>query len=242
MSPAPAVRQAAARPAEQPVRDLSEGLAGVPVVRGSQGLLDICEDGLFPGLRKIVLRGEFSDADLQHLPGSLQDLELLHCKGISSAGLAQLCRLDLRSLTARHLHIDAQGAAILAGHPTLSCLDLSHNPIGDEGARALARSTGIQTLRLNDCGIGNAGAAGLAAHPHLQVLELRSNPSLGAEGIRALARSHALRSLDLSDNRLRDAAIAPLGGNRSLTHLALGGNLIGEDGAHSLATHPFWSR
>lgn len=148
----------------------------MPVVRGTQGLLDICEDGLFPGLRKIVLRGEFSDADLQHLPGSLEELELLHCKGISSAGLAQLCQLDLRSLTARHLHIDAQGAAILAGHPTLRCLDLSHNPIGDEGARALARNPGVQTLRLNDCGIGNAGAAGLAANPTFRCWSCAATP------------------------------------------------------------------
>jgi uncharacterized protein (TIGR02996 family) len=130
----------------------------------------------------------------------------------------------LRSLRLCTNGLGVQGAQTLsASRLPLETLDLGSNELQDEGAVALAGSSAfrLRTLSLAECGLGDEGVAALAdsvAMRGLQRLDLRNN-HISAPGAEALATSLLAQ----------------------LTHLDLGGNLIGNAGLRALLGSPILS-
>jgi Ran GTPase-activating protein (RanGAP) involved in mRNA processing and transport len=124
--------------------------------------------------------------------------------------------------------------------------------IGDGGARELAQALGAATtvleIVLYNAGIGESGARAIAsaarAHPTLEKLNLNSN-QIGLGGVTAVAGAFSrpgssIREIQLDSCGIDDAGAAQLAmmlasGPAQLRRLDLGGNVIGDKGAHSLA-------
>lgn len=124
--------------------------------------------------------------------------------------------------------------------------------LGDDGAHKLARALGaaptVVEIVLYRAGIGESGARAIAAaarvHPALEKLNLNSN-QIGLGGVVAVAGafsrpSASIRELLLDSCGIDDAGAAQLAmmlASRpaQLRRLDLGGNIISDKGAHSLA-------
>lgn len=107
----------------------------------------------------------------------------------------QLAELVLESCGLSASSIKALSFVIVR-HPSLTMLNLSHNPIGSEGAEHIADGawgcSGLKFLFLRNCGIGNSACGALAAiikkHPSLHYIDLRNN-LIGDKGMREIAEA-----------------------------------------------------
>lgn len=118
---------------------------------------------------------------------------------MSLASLLQQVRCQLRELYIPECNISGEGAAHLAvaltNNHSLSCLDISYNPMGDTGAAAFGEmvrnNTTLQKLRMNRCEVSPYGcvqlAAGLTENTTLQTLQMGGN-HVGVEGAKALRK------------------------------------------------------
>jgi uncharacterized protein (TIGR02996 family) len=145
---------------------------------------------------------------------------------VGSAGAAALasCRAlrDIGELRLIDCDIDHEGLSALASSDVLGALqvfDFSKNrPHGRIGAEALSKApwlSGLRSLLLNDTGFGD-------------------------DGLWVLARSRgfrALRELGMKSCRLQNAGICALASShslRTLTHIDLGWNSIGDEAGRAL--------
>ncbi|VDP75249.1 unnamed protein product [Echinostoma caproni] len=136
-------------------------------------------------------------------------------------------------------------------HPTLECLDLSHNFIGDRGARALSKLVAsshsqLKTLNLADNRLQATGGLALAHSLtkktcSLSQLNLRLNRLRDDGGIaiaKSLLRNSTLKELNLAANDLNENSAGyfahVLAHNRTLTHLDLSNNQLGVAGSRKL--------
>ncbi|KAM6408115.1 LOW QUALITY PROTEIN: NACHT, LRR and PYD domains-containing protein 3-like [Rhynochetos jubatus] len=140
--------------------------------------------------------------------------------------------------------------ATLGSVPGLAQLDLGDNPLGDGGLRelcgALLAPGGLQKLWLWRCRLMEASCGALATvlphTPSLTELHLGDN-ELGAGGSRSLSQglrdpACRLQTLSLWQSRLSGACgedlCATLGASRSLRHLDLSQNLLGDRSVRQL--------
>ncbi len=145
------------RVASKPVKAAIEADMRELVIKDRAGLAGVLRAGNYPALEKLTLAGTFTDDDLRGLPASLKALDLSRCRGpITAAGIAHLSRLPLVRLNVRNKRIGAEGARLLANHPTLTSLNVSNGRIGPEGAQALAANTRLTTLNVSGNRIGVA--------------------------------------------------------------------------------------
>lgn len=178
--------------------------------------------------------------------------------GINQTGMEQLSEALGRCTELEHLELGwnkvrSEGASKLA-EALQNCTSLIHlglagNNIGDSGicvlASALQSCTALTHLILPSNQLGAHGVSKLAAIlsdlQSLAILDLSRN-QLGAEGSfelsRGLARSLSLTNLDLYKCDVTVAHLAPaLECCTALTHLELGDNTVGAEGAGT--THLF---
>eukprot|EP00808_Paulinella_micropora_P020740 g14005.t1 len=139
-------------------------------------------------------------------------------------------------------------ADVLKVNTSLTNLQLNRNCIGPEGAKRIAKALQVnQTLRelnlryngIGDDGVYSIGEA-LKVNKSLKVLSLWGN-KIGPEGAEEIAAALEVNSsltsleLDIDDGPQEVKHIAKaLQVNKTLQELHLGGNYIGDGGAHSM--------
>ncbi|VDO54983.1 unnamed protein product [Schistosoma margrebowiei] len=151
-------------------------------------------------------------------------------------------------------HVNSEQCRLLAthlqNHPTLECLNLSHNSIGYHGIRALSKLlTGknhIKSLNLTNNHLKSTSGLALAyslsqSDCHLVQLNLRMNKLQDDGGIalaKALIQNSTLKELNLAVNDLHENTATYFGHvltqNSTLTHLDLSNNQIGVVGSKKL--------
>lgn len=186
--------------------------------------------------------GQLDALELNHNPQAPQSFQAL----LRNPGWRKLRRLALAG--AGILAQDLRRWASLEGPCALEECGLGYNDLGDAGAQALARApslSGLLRLDLESCGLTAAGLLALSggwAPDGLRWLRLDRNRLGGdLEQARAALGSLAwpqLAYLSLRGCGLTAAALdqwSEAGHGRSLLHLDLGHNPLGEQGALTLA-------
>ena len=135
---------------------------------------------------------------------------------------------------------------VLKVNTTIRNIHLAYNQIEDEGIIALANGLKINStvlgLQLNNNHIGDKGATALGqmlnGHKSLYWINISHN-QVGDIGLLALASglktNSILSQLDLSYNQIGDIGVSAFGNKFPLHELHLNNNLIGDNGAKSLA-------
>ncbi|CAI2722480.1 unnamed protein product [Schistosoma spindalis] len=152
-------------------------------------------------------------------------------------------------------HVNSEQCRLLAihlqNHPTLKCLNLSHNSIGYHGIYALCKlllihKNYIQSLNLTNNHLKSSSGLLLAhaltqSNCHLIQLNLRMNKLQDNGGIaiaKALIQNSTLKELNLAVNDLHENTATYFGHvltqNNTLTHLDLSNNQIGVVGSKKL--------
>ncbi|KAM6115084.1 NACHT, LRR and PYD domains-containing protein 6 [Pterocles gutturalis] len=201
--------------------------------------------------------------DLANVVGAMPSLEELDLSDnpLGDGGVRELCRVlvgpgcNVQKLWLWQCRLTEAScgtlAAVLPASPHLTELHLGNNELRDGGVRRLSqglRDPGcrLQTLRLWQCRLTEAScgtlAAVLPASPHLIELHLGDN-TLGDGGVRRLSQGLRdpgcrLQTLSLWQCRLTGACCrelsAALGASRSLEHLDLSENDLGDGGVRAL--------
>ncbi|KAF8565567.1 hypothetical protein P879_07421, partial [Paragonimus westermani] len=153
----------------------------------------------------------------------------------------------LRILHLTRSRVDSERCRVIVNHilhhPTLECLDLSHNFIGDRGAKALAKliseQNRLRTLILTDNRLQATSGLSLAhalvkSSCQLERLNLRLNRLMDDGGVaiaKSMLRNTTIKELNLAANDLNETTASyfahVLGHNKSLTHLDLSNNQLG---------------
>jgi hypothetical protein len=135
---------------------------------------------------------------------------------------------------------------VLKVNTTIRNIHLAYNQIEDEGIIALANGLKINStvlgLQLNNNHIGDKGVTALGqmlnGHKSLYWIDISHN-QVGDIGLLALASgletNSILSQLNLSYNQIGDIGVSAFGNKFPLHELHLNNNLIGDNGAKSLA-------
>ncbi|CAD7704693.1 unnamed protein product [Ostreobium quekettii] len=134
--------------------------------------------------------------------GTVRQLDLSLCGGLTSAGIEQL--KGLPCLSVLHLggcrSISPSGVVALEGLTHLEVLNLRDCPwVSDATLGVLAKCATLRAIGLRNCGlVGDAGLKAVAVLPGMESLNLRGCEKVTDDGLRTLAAVTALQDLDLS--------------------------------------------
>jgi hypothetical protein len=154
----------------------------------------------------------------------------------TEVGMETLAAAPLRSLHLRGGTLNNARIAPLAGHPTLSDLELGGAPITAPGARTLGTLRELRRLYIPGSALDDHAAAELAPlAPRLRSLHLGSSKAISNAACEILGAFERLVFLDLSSTGLTGGGVRRLARLRELEHLDLSFLPLGDEDVHALA-------
>lgn len=182
---------------------------GLAVLRELRGLAEL-------DLRNCLL----SDEGAAHLAGlPLSIVKFNAVANLTATGMGVLAGLPLTSLELVADPITDPAVAALAGHPTLTNLELAGAQIGPRGATALGTLAGLRRLYLPSSAITDAGVQRLPRG--LRSLHLGHCEAVSDASCTHLARMQGLAFIDLSATQVTGAGLRALRDLPSLLHADL---------------------
>ncbi len=174
-----------------------------------------------------------SAANLTHLNAALTS--------ITQATLARLAGVPLTFLSLdRDKYIDDMALAHLAGHASLTYLNLNGTAVSDAGLEHLQGCAQLRHLSLTRTKITDAGLQNLSKLP-LENLELNET-SITGDGLKYLASAGQLYVIQLTQTPLTDVGLSHLGKIASLTEIQLANTKISSAGLSHLHNMPHLKR
>lgn len=213
----------------------------------AQGLTQLAE---LTSLEQLRTPSRMTDAGLAAIAGALPQLKVLclNFNELTDAGLAALPKLrSLEEITIGGGTFTDAGLAHLAELPSLHYVWLWGSPesiadrITDDALRHLRKIPRLRTLKIPLATITDAGIAHLAGHPKLENLWLLDT-QVTDEGLVHLKSLPSLkvlnagkRGFDRKNPPITEAATVQLKEVKSLEHLSLPGDALGDTGLANLA-------
>jgi uncharacterized protein (TIGR02996 family) len=199
---------------------------GLAVLRELRGLAEL-------DLRNCLLSDEGA-TQLAGLP--LEIVKFNTVANLTATGMSVLAALPLTSLDLDADSIADPAITALAGHPTLTNLELGGAQIGPGGAAALGTLASLRRLYLPSSAITDAGVQRLPRG--LRSLHLGHCAAVSDASCAHLARMQGLAFIDLSATQVTGAGIRALREVPSLLHADLSFLYLGDGDIAELAALP----